>query len=116
MNSPDFRKALIGLPRYIATVETAKHRVFRFLDASILTTSLYALVWPTHITLESYLRETMPCGQYERAANTALRQYGSSQFASTPSPDRPNPSKPASATQQTNSTNCANRSRRNTLA
>jgi hypothetical protein len=35
-NIPDFRKALNGLPRYIATVETAKHRVFQFLDASIL--------------------------------------------------------------------------------
>ncbi|MDB5594546.1 MAG: hypothetical protein JWM36_1507 [Hyphomicrobiales bacterium] len=35
-NVPDFRKALVGLPRYIATVETAKHRVFQFLDASIL--------------------------------------------------------------------------------
>jgi hypothetical protein len=32
----DLRPALIGLPRYIATVETAKHRVFQFLDASIL--------------------------------------------------------------------------------
>jgi hypothetical protein len=31
-----FRPALKGLPRYIATVETAKHRVFQFLDASIL--------------------------------------------------------------------------------
>jgi len=31
-----FRPALIGLPRYIATVETAKHRFFTFLDASIL--------------------------------------------------------------------------------
>ncbi len=30
------RLALAGLPRYIATVETAKHRVFQFLDASIL--------------------------------------------------------------------------------
>ena len=30
------RPALSGLPRYIATVETAKHRVFQFLDASIL--------------------------------------------------------------------------------
>jgi hypothetical protein len=30
------RKQLAGLPRYIATVETAKHRVFQFLDASIL--------------------------------------------------------------------------------
>lgn len=30
------RAALRGLPRYIATVETAKHRVFTFLDAAIL--------------------------------------------------------------------------------
>ncbi|MBS0437825.1 MAG: class I SAM-dependent DNA methyltransferase, partial [Proteobacteria bacterium] len=30
-----FRPALAGLPRYIATVETAKHRTFQFLDASI---------------------------------------------------------------------------------
>lgn len=32
----DLRPALAGLPRYIATVETAKHRIFQFLDASIL--------------------------------------------------------------------------------
>jgi hypothetical protein len=32
----DMRPALAGLPRYIATVETAKHRIFHFLDASIL--------------------------------------------------------------------------------
>lgn len=32
----EIRRALSGLPRYIATVETAKHRVFQFLDASIL--------------------------------------------------------------------------------
>jgi hypothetical protein len=30
------RAALKGLPRYIATVETAKHRVFTFLDAAVL--------------------------------------------------------------------------------
>jgi len=30
------RKALVGLSRYIATVETAKHRTFVFLDQSIL--------------------------------------------------------------------------------
>ena len=30
------RAALNGLPRYIATVETAKHRTFQFLDASVL--------------------------------------------------------------------------------
>ncbi|MBF0324879.1 MAG: class I SAM-dependent DNA methyltransferase [Alphaproteobacteria bacterium] len=32
---PEIRRALSGLPRYIATVETAKHRVFQFLDAAI---------------------------------------------------------------------------------
>ncbi len=31
-----FRPALANLPRYIATVETSKHRFFQFLDASIL--------------------------------------------------------------------------------
>jgi len=31
----ELRKMLAGLPRYIATVETAKHRVFQFLDAAI---------------------------------------------------------------------------------
>jgi hypothetical protein len=31
----DLRTALVGLPRYIATVETAKHRLFQFLDAAI---------------------------------------------------------------------------------
>ena len=32
----DLRPALAGLPRYIATVETAKHRVFQFLDATVM--------------------------------------------------------------------------------
>ena len=32
----DLRPALVNLPRYIATVETTKHRVFQFLDALIL--------------------------------------------------------------------------------
>jgi len=32
----EMRKQLHDLPRYIATVETTKHRVFQFLDASIL--------------------------------------------------------------------------------
>ena len=31
-----FRPALEGLPRYVATVETSKHRFFQFLDASVL--------------------------------------------------------------------------------
>ncbi|WP_298160580.1 DNA methyltransferase [Brevundimonas sp.] len=35
-NVPEARKALSGVPRYIATVETAKHRIFQYLDQSIL--------------------------------------------------------------------------------
>ena len=35
-NNDDLRRSLAGLPRYIATGQTAKHRVFQFLDASIL--------------------------------------------------------------------------------
>ncbi|WP_282009760.1 class I SAM-dependent DNA methyltransferase, partial [Brevundimonas aveniformis] len=35
-NVPEARAAWRNLPRYIATVETAKHRVFQFLDESIL--------------------------------------------------------------------------------
>jgi hypothetical protein len=34
-NIPEARKALFSVPRYIATVETTKHRFFQFLDASI---------------------------------------------------------------------------------
>jgi hypothetical protein len=34
--NPLLRRQLSGLPRYIATVETTKHRVFQFLDADIL--------------------------------------------------------------------------------
>ncbi|MGS5085026.1 type IIL restriction-modification enzyme MmeI [Hydrogenophaga sp. A37] len=32
----EMRRQLVGLPCYIATVETAKHRTFQFLDASVL--------------------------------------------------------------------------------
>jgi hypothetical protein len=35
-NNADLRRSLFGLHRYIATVQTAKHRFFLFLDASIL--------------------------------------------------------------------------------
>ncbi len=31
----ELRKMLAGLPRYIATVETAKHRIFQFLEAAL---------------------------------------------------------------------------------
>jgi SAM-dependent methyltransferase len=40
----DLRPALVNLPRYIATVETAKHRVFQFLDASILPDNMLVAI------------------------------------------------------------------------
>jgi hypothetical protein len=40
----ELRPALEGLPRYIATVETAKHRVFQFLDTSILPDNMIVAI------------------------------------------------------------------------
>jgi len=40
----DLRPALSGLPRYIATVETAKHRLFQFLDAAIVPDNMLVCV------------------------------------------------------------------------
>jgi hypothetical protein len=40
----ELRTAMVGLPRYIATPETAKHRVFQFLDASILPDNMLVAV------------------------------------------------------------------------
>jgi hypothetical protein len=33
---PEIRKALVGLNRYIGTTETAKHRIFQFIDGAVL--------------------------------------------------------------------------------
>ncbi|WP_156039270.1 class I SAM-dependent DNA methyltransferase [Deinococcus marmoris] len=41
---PELRKALNGLTRYIATVETSKHRTFQFLDAAILPDNMIVAV------------------------------------------------------------------------
>lgn len=40
----ELRPALAGLQRYIATVETAKHRVFQFLDSSILPDNMLVAI------------------------------------------------------------------------
>jgi len=40
----ELRPALSGLRRYIATVETAKHRVFQFLDATILPDNMLVAI------------------------------------------------------------------------
>lgn len=40
----ELRQALAGLPRYIATVETMKHRVFTFLDAAVAPDNMLTVV------------------------------------------------------------------------
>ncbi|MEW5994168.1 MAG: DNA methyltransferase, partial [Candidatus Zixiibacteriota bacterium] len=40
----ELRPALMGLNRYIATVETMKHRIFQFLDASVLPDNMLVAV------------------------------------------------------------------------
>ena len=40
----ELRPALASLPRYIATVETTKHRVFQFLDADILPDNMLVAI------------------------------------------------------------------------
>ena len=42
--NPKLRKMLAALPRYVATVETAKHRFFQFLDASILPDNMLVAI------------------------------------------------------------------------
>ena len=40
----DLRPALVGLSRYIATVETAKHRIFTFLPANVLPDNMIVVL------------------------------------------------------------------------
>ena len=65
----EIRPALANLPRYIATVETAKHRVFQFLDASIL---------PDNMLVAIGLNESYPLGVLSSRihSNWALRAGG----------------------------------------
>ncbi|WP_188708642.1 class I SAM-dependent DNA methyltransferase [Polaromonas eurypsychrophila] len=43
-NNDDMRRALAGLPRYIATTMTAKHRIFQFLDGAVLPDQMLVVV------------------------------------------------------------------------
>ena len=51
----DLRATLVSLPRYIATVETAKHRTFQFLDADMAPDNMLAVSY-TH--LDVYKRQS----------------------------------------------------------
>jgi hypothetical protein len=43
-NNAVLRPALAGLPRYIATAETMKHRIFQFLDAAIIPDNMLVCI------------------------------------------------------------------------
>jgi hypothetical protein len=48
----EMRPALAGMPRFIATVKTAKHRIFQFLDATVMPDSkLIAIALPDAFSL-----------------------------------------------------------------
>jgi hypothetical protein len=93
----EFRPAIVGLRRFIATVKTAKHRVFQFLDSGIIPdsklivfpfddahflgvlSSRIHLVWiqatqalledrPTYVKSNSFEKFSFPlCGEKEKA-------------------------------------------------
>ncbi len=42
--NPKLRRQLLGLDRYVATVETAKHRVFQFLDSAVLPDNMLVAI------------------------------------------------------------------------
>lgn len=74
----DLRPALAGLPRYIATIETAKHRSFQFLDGSVLPDNkLLAIasddaavlaILSSDLHFRWYVRNSGMLGVYDREA------------------------------------------------
>jgi hypothetical protein len=56
------RAAMLGLPRFVATVETAKHRVFQFLDAAIA---------PDHMLIAIALDDSHQLGVLSSRIHTA---------------------------------------------
>ncbi|UVF20827.1 class I SAM-dependent DNA methyltransferase [Microvirga terrae] len=88
----ELRPALDGLPRYIATVETAKHRIFQFLDASILPDNMLVAIAssdPLHLGfLSSKLHMSWALGQGGTLEDRP-RYNKSSCFDPFPFPDPP---------------------------
>jgi SAM-dependent methyltransferase len=63
----ELRAALEGLPRYIATVETAKHRIFQFLDAEILPDNKLVAIADADAAVLAVLSSSMHTGYALRA-------------------------------------------------
>ena len=59
-NNPLLRRAISGLKRYIGTVETAKHRVFQFVDGAIV---------PDHMVIAIALEDAYSLGVLQSASH-----------------------------------------------
>jgi len=84
----EFRPALAGLPRFVATVETSKHRFFVFLDYSIL---------PDNKLINFALSDAFYLGVMSSAVhvNWALACGSRLGFGNDPSTSRPAASRPS---------------------
>ncbi len=58
-NVPDLRKAFSGLPRYIITPITAKHRIFTFIDGTILPDDALFVLGHTDATILGVLSSSI---------------------------------------------------------
>jgi hypothetical protein len=107
------RATLAGLPRYIATVETAKHRVFQFLDAAIAPDNKLVCVALDDGYFLGVLSSAVHVA-WALASGTLLEDrpvYNKGFcFKPSPSPSPPPPSKPASAISPNRSTPIASAS------
>ena len=108
---------LAGLPRYIATVETAKHRVFQFLDASISPDNK---LMPSHqrrsyilgvLSSQSHVRLVARSRQPPRRRQRSHATSKPPASKHSPSPPPAPSSKPASPPSPSSSTPTANASR-----
>lgn len=115
-NVPEAREAWRNLPRYIATVETAKHRLFQFLDGGILPDNKLIAVaedaGETLAVLNSRIHThwAITAGGWLGYGNDPV--YVKSRcFDPPPSPTRPRPSAAASAPSARSSTPPARRCR-----
>jgi hypothetical protein len=69
--NPKLRQQLGGLPRFIATVETSKHRMFQFLDTSILPDNMLVAIASSDVALLGVLSSQVH-GEWALAAGGTL--------------------------------------------
>jgi hypothetical protein len=76
----EMRRQLAGLHRYIATVETAKHRTFQFLDASVLPDNMLIAIatddgaWLGVLSSQVHVEWALAAGGGSASAMTRLQQ------------------------------------------